>query len=142
MHLFTLVPGIVVAGVDLFDQSLFRLSPNEAAATDPQHRLLLEETLAAWSQATAALQLANSTSAQPVGDAGIGAGVASTTGVYVGSMYDEYADVVVACSPVLPSAAVVGSGPAFMVGRLSYTFGFSGGQGRAGAAAFEVDTRE
>ena len=136
------MPANVSAGVDLFDQSLFRLSPNEAAATDPQHRLLLEEALAAWSQATPALQPANVCSDQPDGSIGNGAGGASTTGVYVGSMYDEYADVVVACSPVLPSAAVVGSGPAFMVGRLSYTFGFSGGQGRAGAAAFEVDTRE
>ncbi len=94
---------------------------------DPQHRLLLEETLAAWSQAAPALDPASSRLAQNPGYTGGSAGAGSTTGVYVGSMYHEYADLVVASSPVLPSAAVVGSGPAFMVGRVSYTFGFSGG---------------
>ena len=42
-------------------------------------------------------------------------------------MYSEYTDVIVAGGQKLPPQAVVGSGLSFMVGRLSYTFGFTGG---------------
>lgn len=51
------------AGVDLFDSELFNMARNEAAATDPQHRMLLEEALVAWSGATHAARalLVNST---------------------------------------------------------------------------------
>lgn len=48
-------------------------------------------------------------------------------GVYAGSMYSEYTDLIVAGGQKLPPQAVVGSGLSFMVGRLSYTFGFTGG---------------
>lgn len=47
-------------------------------------------------------------------------------GVYVGCMYQEYLDVQVSANPKVAPQAVVGSGLSFMVGRLSYTFNFSG----------------
>ena len=47
-------------------------------------------------------------------------------GVYVGCMYQEYIDVQVGASARLAPQAVAGSGLSFMVGRLSYTFNFSG----------------
>ena len=46
--------------------------------------------------------------------------------MYVGCMYQEYTDVMVAAAGKLPPQAVVGSGLSFMVGRLSYTFGLTG----------------
>ena len=46
--------------------------------------------------------------------------------MYVGCMYQEYTDIMVASSNKLPPQAVVGSGLSFMVGRLSYTFGLTG----------------
>ena len=48
------------------------------------------------------------------------------TGVYVGCMYDDYKDVVLAVSAQMPAQAVVGSGLSFMVGRVSFTFGMTG----------------
>lgn len=48
------------------------------------------------------------------------------TGVYIGCMYHEYLDVQVATGAKLPLQAFIGSGPPYMVGRLSYTFSLSG----------------
>ena len=50
-----------------------------------------------------------------------------SAGVYVGCMYADYQDVILAVAAKLPPHAVVGSGASFMVGRLSYSFGFTGG---------------
>lgn len=47
-------------------------------------------------------------------------------GVYVGCMYNEYIDLTVGSGNTLPPQAFVGNGPPYMVGRLSYTFGFTG----------------
>ena len=47
-------------------------------------------------------------------------------GAYVGCMYQEYLDVVAAGSNKLAVQALSGNGDSFMVGRLSYTFGFQG----------------
>ncbi len=41
-------------------------------------------------------------------------------------MYQEYLDVQVSATSKVAPQAVVGSGLSFMVGRLSYTFNFSG----------------
>ena len=48
-------------------------------------------------------------------------------GVYVGAMYHEYLDVMAASGQKLPPQAFVGNGAPYMVGRLSYSFGFTGG---------------
>ena len=47
-------------------------------------------------------------------------------GVYVGCMYHEYLEVQVGAGAKLPPQAFIGSGPPYMVGRLSYAFGLTG----------------
>ncbi len=44
--------GGFCSGVDMFDEKLFRLTPIEASAMDPQQRILLEETQAALGNAS------------------------------------------------------------------------------------------
>lgn len=90
-----------------FDAALFGLGRAEAAGMDPQHRLLLEETAAAVGTVT----MPSSTG--PVG-------------VYVGCMYQEYPYVLAAAEAGLSSSAVLGNSMSFMVGRISFTFGFTG----------------
>jgi acyl transferase domain-containing protein len=67
--------GGVVPDIDLFDAELFRMSAQEAALTDPQHRMFLE---CAWT----ALE-----------DAGYGepSALPGVVGVYAGSMLSSYA---------------------------------------------------
>ena len=103
--------------MDRVDAGLFKLSRNEAAVTDPQQRLLLEQAAASWADAGAG----GFTADLPAGD--------SLTGVFVGCMYHEWIDVIVEGTRKLPPQAVVGSGLPYMVGRISYTFGFTGAQG-------------
>ena len=52
--------------------------------------------------------------------------ILTPAGVYVGCMYQEYLDVQVGATAKVAPQAVVGSGLSFMVGRLSYTFNFTG----------------
>ena len=54
------------------------------------------------------------------------AAVAPDAGVYVGCMYHEWLDVIVAAGMALAPRSFVGNGAAYMVGRLSYTFGLTG----------------
>ena len=51
---------------------------------------------------------------------------ACDAGVYVGCMYHEYIDVMVQNGVQPPSQAFVGNGPPYLVGRLSYGFGWTG----------------
>ena len=46
--------------------------------------------------------------------------------MYVGCMYHEWLDVMVAAGMALAPRSFVGNGAAYMVGRLSYTFGLTG----------------
>ncbi|GAB4814934.1 hypothetical protein N2152v2_001980 [Parachlorella kessleri] len=101
---------IVDLGIDMFDSVAFRLAEAESIQMDPQARILLEETATAY---TEALGNSNTTSKLSVG-------------AYVGCMYQEYLDVVTAGSNKLAAQALTGNGDSFLVGRLSYTFGFQG----------------
>ena len=74
--------GAFCDGVATFDTSLFGLSTGEAVTIDPQQRQLLEQTAEALQQARPAMAAATA-----------GAGL---TGVYVGCMYNEWVDVMVA----------------------------------------------
>ena len=107
-------------GVQLFDAAAFRLTAQEAAAMDPQIRMLLQEAAQAWSAADAQESLKVNSFG------GGGGGVGLPVGVYVGCMYHEHLDVVTSTAAKLSPQAIVGNGAPYMVGRLSYTFGFSG----------------
>lgn len=41
-------------------------------------------------------------------------------------MYNEYTSVILSGGHKLPPQAVIGTGLSYMVGRISYTFGFTG----------------
>jgi len=75
---------------------------------DPQTRLLLEKTF------EASLNVTN--------------GVSNKTGVYIGCMYTEYLDGILGPASLANSSAssITGHGLSFMVGRLSFTFGWQG----------------
>ncbi|MFD9033667.1 type I polyketide synthase, partial [Streptomyces sp. NPDC059567] len=93
-----------------FDAGFFGLSPREALATDPQHRLLLETTWEALEQA----------GLDPRELRG------SRTAVFAGLMYSDYA----ARLPRIPAEVegFIGNGtaPSVATGRIAYTFGFEG----------------
>ncbi len=53
----------------------------------------------------------------------------SSVGVFVGCIWTEFGELLSAHHPAR-AQAVTGNGLAFMAGRLSYTFGFTGGVAR------------
>jgi len=105
-----------------FDCEAFGLSVGEAAYMDPQQRILLEETSAAFTHA-----------GRPAESL-----IGSATGVYVGCIWLEYGDLLTMNmstnnsnnSSISGGAgnaySVTGNGLAFMSGRVSYTFGLTG----------------
>lgn len=97
--------------IDMFDARLFSIQAQEAMLMDPQHRLLLEETFKA---SVFSLLTQNQKLVEP------------DTGVYVGCMYHEFTDVLSRAGAKLSIPMLTGNSSSFMVGRLSYTFGFSG----------------
>ncbi|MFI1919816.1 SDR family NAD(P)-dependent oxidoreductase [Nocardia sp. NPDC020380] len=104
--------GGFVDGVGEFDAEFFGVSPREAAAMDPQHRLLLET---AW---------------EALEDAGIDPMSlrGSDTGVFCGVMYSDYQFVAGRSSrrAEVEGYLAISSAPSVASGRISYTFGFEG----------------
>lgn len=89
-----------------FDAKFFGVSPREARAMDPQHRLLLEVVWEAFEDA-----------AIPP------AGIAESTGVFVGITGQDYRN----WSVGDPNANwTVGNGHCFAAGRIAYTLGLQG----------------
>lgn len=89
---------------------LYRLSPVEGQAMDPQNRILLEQSFEAISEAQTDL-----------GD------LAETrTGVYVGCMYQEFTQLQYNLGYGISPAIATGNGISYLVGRVSYAFGLQG----------------
>ncbi|WP_241695353.1 polyketide synthase, partial [Streptomyces sp. C] len=97
--------------VDAFDARFFGISPREAAAMDPQQRLVLE---LAW---------------EALEDAGILPGTLknSGTGVFVGAIWDDYADLVRRSGGAgTGQHAFTGLNRGVIANRVSYTLGLHG----------------
>lgn len=96
--------------IDAFDHAFFGISPREAARMDPQQRLLLE---VAW---------------EALEDAGIPPErlAGSKTGVFVGVLTHDYADMSLASPRHIDAYSGTGSLACIAANRISYAFDFAG----------------
>lgn len=104
--------GGFLEGLDQFDAQFFGVSPREALALDPQQRLLLEVCWEAFER--------HGESFDTIFD--------SKTGVFVGVMYQDYADRLSHSSvrDQLEMYIQTGAASSSLAGRLSYFFNFKG----------------
>ncbi len=104
--------GGFMEGVDGFDPQFFRISPREAVGIDPQQRLLLE---VCWE----ALEHAGQVPEQLRG---------SPTGVFVGTCFDDYAELsVFSGDPTrIDAYTSLGNFRSVAAGRIAYIFGLQG----------------
>ncbi|WST72122.1 type I polyketide synthase [Streptomyces uncialis] len=94
-----------------FDAPFFQMSPRNALATDPHHRLLLEISWEAFESA----------GIDPASARG------SRTGVYTGMMYDYYSTQFLGRMPDdMDGTLLISSAPSVLSGRVAYTFGLEG----------------
>jgi polyketide synthase 12 len=110
-----LAPGVGYGGfleqIDSFDCSFFGISPKEAAAMDPQQRLMLELCWEALEDAFIAPERLQG----------------SQTGVFVGSISNDYADLLRDSGPdALTRHAMTGLHRSMIANRVSYTLGLRG----------------
>ena len=107
---YTREAGFIHDAAD-FDAAFFEMSPRNAVATDPQHRLLLETTWEAVERA----------GIDPTSLRG------TDTGVFAGIMYNDYAmRFNGAPPPELEGTLLVSNAPSVLSGRIAYTFGLEG----------------
>ncbi|MDN5747441.1 MAG: SDR family NAD(P)-dependent oxidoreductase [Pseudonocardia sp.] len=102
--------GGFLAGAAEFDAGLFGVAPREALAMDPQQRLMLQ---VCWE----ALERAG------IDPRSLGG---SATGVFVGSMYDDYAELLRGVPEFTEGYVLTGTSSSVMSGRVAYTFGLEG----------------
>ncbi|MFE3021864.1 type I polyketide synthase [Streptomyces sp. NPDC059256] len=103
------VRGGFLDHVDLFDPAFFGMTAQEADATDPQQRLVLE---VGW---------------EAMENAGVRPDGSGRLGVFVGAMWDEYASLVRAASPDrFTRYTTAGVHRGAIANRLSYALGASG----------------
>lgn len=100
---------------DLFDALLFRMSPRQAAQTDPIQRLVLLSTYEALEQAGYSYESTD----------------ASRVGTFIGQSSDDWREVNAAQD--IDKYHIPGGNRAFVSGRLNYHFGWDG-------PAFGIDT--
>jgi acyl transferase domain-containing protein len=94
-----------------FDAGFFEMSPRSALATDPQHRLFLETCWETFERAGI-----DPTSMQ-----------GSPTGVFAGSMYNDYGMQFIGAIPASVEGVLFTSNACSVLsGRVSYTFGLEG----------------
>ncbi|MFD6434636.1 beta-ketoacyl synthase N-terminal-like domain-containing protein [Streptomyces venezuelae] len=104
-------PGGYLDRIDGFDASFFHIGPREAEAMDPQQRLLLELS---W---------------EALEDAGIRppALARSRTGVFVGALWDDYADVLNrATRNAVTRHTMTGVHRSILANRISYAYHLAG----------------
>ncbi|MFI6099318.1 SDR family NAD(P)-dependent oxidoreductase [Lentzea sp. NPDC051213] len=101
--------GGYLAGIDLFDHDFFGISPREAAAMDPQQRLVMELS---WE----ALEDAGVVPAELRG---------SRTGVFAGSIADDYATLV-RSGDAVTQHSLTGLQRGIIANRVSYFLGLRG----------------
>ncbi|RDH39666.1 hypothetical protein BDQ94DRAFT_165354 [Aspergillus welwitschiae] len=111
-------PGMMVApesyflqeDVRTFDAPFFRISPSEAASMDPQQRLLMEVVYESLERAGLPLQHLQG----------------SSTGVYCGSMSNDYLSLLGADVDLLRPFSTTGTTASVLANRISYFFDWHG----------------